>query len=146
MKKVSKSVTIREMLNAGKSVEAIVKKLKVTPALVYTVRWQAAQKNKQQNKRVRKKLHDLLKRPSVLEIKTIEQPKDEVNHPEHYTYGGIETWDFIEAKELSYHLASVIKYVSRAGKKEGNTELKDLKKAREHLDRRIKQLVNHYPV
>ena len=41
---------------------------------------------------------------------------DIVNSPAHYTYGGIETIDFIEAKQLSYHCGNVIKYVSRAGK------------------------------
>lgn len=134
MKKVSKSAIVRKMLAAGKSVETIVKQAKVTPAHVYTLRWQMAQGKKPPKKKVAE---------ASAPVKSV---KDEINHPEHYTYGGIETWDFIEAKALSYHLASVVKYVSRAGRKEGNTELKDLKKAREHLDRRIKQLVSQYPV
>jgi len=60
---------------------------------------------------------------------------DMVNHPPHYTSGGIDTIDFIEAKQLGYHLGQVIKYVSRAGKK--NDALEDLKKARWYLDREI---------
>lgn len=60
---------------------------------------------------------------------------DMVNHPPHYTEGGIETIDFIEAKGFNYHLGQVIKYVSRAGKK--NDALEDLKKARWYLDREI---------
>jgi len=64
---------------------------------------------------------------------------DMVNHPPHYKAGGIETIDFIEAKELSYHLGNVIKYVSRADHK-GN-KLEDLKKAQWYLARAIEKLV-----
>ena len=64
---------------------------------------------------------------------------DMVNHPPHYKAGGIETIDFIEAKELSYHLGNVVKYVSRADHK-GN-KLEDLKKAQWYLARAIEKLV-----
>lgn len=64
---------------------------------------------------------------------------DMVNHPPHYKAGGIETIDFIEAKELGYHLGNVIKYVSRADHK-GN-KLEDLKKAQWYLARAIEKLV-----
>jgi hypothetical protein len=64
---------------------------------------------------------------------------DMVNHPPHYKAGGIETIDFIEAKELDYHLGNVIKYVSRADHK-GN-KLEDLKKAQWYLARAIEKLV-----
>lgn len=60
---------------------------------------------------------------------------DNVDHPAHYTAGGIETIDFIEAKDLNYRLGNVIKYVSRAEKK--SDPLEDLKKARWYLDREI---------
>lgn len=63
---------------------------------------------------------------------------DMVNHPPHYKAGGIETIDFIEAKELGYHLGNVIKYVSRADHK-GN-KLEDLKKAQWYLNRAIEKL------
>ena len=63
---------------------------------------------------------------------------DEINNPDHYVYGGIETIDFIEAKKLNYHLGSVIKYISRAKHKEN--ELKDIKKAKWFLERYIKSL------
>jgi len=70
---------------------------------------------------------------------TMEEPKaDNVNHPPHYKTGGIETIDFIEAKELDYHLGNVIKYVTRA-KHKGN-ELEDLKKAQWYLERAIMKL------
>ena len=58
-----------------------------------------------------------------------------VNHPAHYKVGGIETIDFIEAKQLSYHLGNVVKYITRADHK-GNT-MEDLLKARWYLNREI---------
>jgi len=61
---------------------------------------------------------------------------DLVNHPPHYKSGGIETIDFIEAKELGYHLGNVVKYISRAGVK-SECPVEDLKKARWYLDRHI---------
>jgi hypothetical protein len=63
---------------------------------------------------------------------------DMVNHPTHYKAGGIETIDFIEAKNLGYHLGNVVKYVSRADFK-GN-KLEDLQKAKWYLDRAISNL------
>lgn len=65
-----------------------------------------------------------------------EQKKtDMVNHPPHYKAGGVETISFIEAKGLDYHLGNVVKYITRAGKKED--ELQDLQKARWYLERAI---------
>jgi hypothetical protein len=64
---------------------------------------------------------------------------DPVNHPTHYTDGGIETIDFIEAKRLGYHLGNVVKYICRAGKKGTNMGLQDLQKARWYLDRAIEK-------
>ena len=60
---------------------------------------------------------------------------DMVNHPPHYKAGGIETIDFIEAKNLGYNLGNVVKYVSRADLK-GN-KLEDLQKAKWYLERAI---------
>ena len=63
---------------------------------------------------------------------------DMVNSPPHYTTGGIETIDFIEAKELNYHLGNVVKYVTRSGHK--GDKLKDLEKAQWYLNREIDNL------
>jgi hypothetical protein len=60
---------------------------------------------------------------------------DPINNPSHYTSGGIETIDFIESKDLGYHLGNVVKYISRWKHKGG---VEDLKKARWYLDRFIK--------
>lgn len=58
---------------------------------------------------------------------------DMVNAPAHYTVGGIETIDFIEAKGLGYHLANAIKYITRAEHK-GNFD-EDISKAIWYLTR-----------
>jgi len=63
---------------------------------------------------------------------------DNVNHPSHYKMGGIETIDFIEAKNLGYHLGNVVKYITRADHK-GN-RLEDLKKAQWYLNRAISKI------
>ena len=60
---------------------------------------------------------------------------DTVNHPAHYKIGGIETIDFIEAKNLGYNLGNVVKYITRADHK-GN-KLEDLRKAQWYLTRAI---------
>lgn len=63
---------------------------------------------------------------------------DLINHPPHYTYGGIETIDVIEAWNLNYHLGNALKYISRADHK--GSKLSDLRKARWYLDREISRL------
>lgn len=67
--------------------------------------------------------------------------KDPIN-PTHYTSGGIETIDYIQAKlgddgVMAFCLGNVIKYVSRAGKKNISTELEDLKKAQWYLNKAV---------
>lgn len=61
---------------------------------------------------------------------------DPVNHPPHYKSGGIETIDFIEAKDLNYRLGNVVKYVTRAGRK-STDPIEDLQKAAWYLNREI---------
>lgn len=60
---------------------------------------------------------------------------DPVNHPSHYTVGGIETIDFIEAKQLNYNLGNVVKYLTRSEHK-GNKK-QDLQKALWYLNREL---------
>jgi len=60
---------------------------------------------------------------------------DMVNEPPHYKMGGIETIDFIEAKQFGYNLGNVVKYISRADLKGSHYE--DLLKARWYLNREI---------
>ena len=46
----------------------------------------------------------------------------------------------IEDKKLGFCLGNAIKYISRAGKKDPNKEVEDLKKANWYINRRIKEL------
>lgn len=57
--------------------------------------------------------------------------------PSHYDGGAIQPWDVIDAFGLDYYLGNVLKYTCRAGKKEGETRLKDLKKIRNFINRAI---------
>ena len=78
----------------------------------------------------------------------IDEKVDLVNHPPHYTSGGIETIDYMEAKatpeEFIGHLRlTALKYISRFGKKDDSLE--DMKKGRWYLDRLIKTLEKSMP-
>ena len=71
----------------------------------------------------------------------IEQVEDDVvNHPRYYCDGNIEVIDFIIDKKLNFNRGNVIKYVSRAGKKDINKEIEDLEKARFYLNKEIEIL------
>ncbi|KKN70557.1 hypothetical protein LCGC14_0429880 [marine sediment metagenome] len=59
---------------------------------------------------------------------------DIINHPPHYNEGNIEVIDFIEDKQLGFHLGNVVKYICRESK--GNY-LEDLEKAKWYLDREV---------
>jgi DNA polymerase III delta subunit len=68
--------------------------------------------------------------------------KEMVNHPEHYggqnnTYEAIK---IIEALDLDFHTGNALKYLVRAGKKDPEKELEDLKKAAWYIYRKIKNL------
>ena len=62
---------------------------------------------------------------------------DNVNHPAHYTDGNIEVIDFIEDKQLGFHLGNAVKYISRAGKKDPDKYIEDLQKAAWYIAREI---------
>ena len=64
---------------------------------------------------------------------------DPIN-PSHYQDGGIQAIDYIEAKNLNFHLGNAIKYISRAGKK--GDKLEDLLKAQWYLAREIERVCN----
>ena len=65
---------------------------------------------------------------------------DNVNHPSHYTSGKIEVIDFIEDKELGFHLGNAVKYISRAGRKNRDKIVEDLQKAVWYINREIGRL------
>lgn len=63
--------------------------------------------------------------------------ENEIDHPHHYTAGGIEVFDFIQSWGLDFAEGNVVKYVVR-GPFKGN-RLKDLKKARWYLNKLIER-------
>ena len=63
-----------------------------------------------------------------------------INHPSYYNDGKIEVIDFIEDKHLNFNLGNAVKYISRAGKKDANAEIDDLRKAKWYIEREIKRL------
>lgn len=68
---------------------------------------------------------------------------DIINHPSHYTHGGIETIEYMKAKstheEFCGHLRlTAIKYLSRAGLKDST--LQDIEKAEWYLRRLAQEL------
>ena len=67
---------------------------------------------------------------------------DNVNHQSHYTDGKIEVIDFIEDKKLNFHRGNAVKYLARAGKKNPEKEVEDLKKAAWYINREIERLEN----
>lgn len=79
---------------------------------------------------------------TINEPKKGAKSKEMVNHPSHY--GGednpyeaikvIEAWDL----DNDFYLGNVIKYISRAGKKDAT--LQELEKAKWYLDRKITRL------
>ena len=72
--------------------------------------------------------------------------KEMINHPNHYG-GADNVYEVIKVCEAwdlhrDAYLFNVVKYVARAGKKDPEKEIEDLKKAAFYLDRRIKLLEN----
>lgn len=65
---------------------------------------------------------------------------DVINHPSHYTFGGLEVIDAIEAWSLGFALGNAVKYIARAGRKDPAKHVEDLKKARFYIDREIARL------
>lgn len=69
--------------------------------------------------------------------------EDVIEHPSHYCEGRkYEPKDVIRDWELNFNLGNAIKYISRAGRKENNSLLQDLKKARQYLDFEINFIEN----
>ena len=69
--------------------------------------------------------------------------KEMVNHPDHYQFGENNIYEAIKVIEewnLGFNLGNTVKYLSRAGKKNKEKELEDLKKALWYLERQINNL------
>lgn len=59
--------------------------------------------------------------------------------PSHYQ-GTIQPIDLINAQNLNFNLGNVVKYVCRAGKKQGENVLSDLEKAKNYINYEIERL------
>ncbi len=162
---MSKAKRIQALLKSGKSIKEVAKATKSSEAYVYYVRWTEKKRGETTPKKAKKKaqfksprsrlVQDIFQMKKALDTveskptKLFIQPQykdaaikiladnDLINHPPHYKAGGIETIDFIEAKDLNYRLGNVVKYVSRAGKKDGSDPVQDLEKAMFYLKREI---------
>ena len=77
------------------------------------------------------------------EVKMDENVPDMVNHPQHYTQGGIECIDALKAATVGKRgieavcVANVIKYLWRYEKKNG---IEDIRKAKFYIERLLKEL------
>ena len=162
IKKVTKAAQIRSYVAANPKAKSadVAKAIGVTPAYVATVMWTAKKKAK-----VAKKAKLTLPKPDWkqlglfssdapvgvevggLRLTEVGNGKvrwvkpDAVNNPAHYTVGGIETIDFIEAKKLGYNLGNVVKYITRADHKDN--KLEDLRKAQWYLEREVWNVENN---
>ena len=151
--KLNKIEVVRNLLSANPKIKTseVMEKLKTSKTYTYVLMSKARKLNKE-SKPEGKLLYRLTGSQAIFAEKVgipIEdyaklhgevvgvQP-DPVNHPKHYTAGGIETIDFIEAKRLGYNLGNVVKYITRSGLK-GN-QLEDLRKAQWYLTREINTL------
>ena len=61
------------------------------------------------------------------------------NTPQHYQ-GSIQPIDLINAQDLNFNLGNVVKYVCRAGKKQGENVLSDLEKAKNYINYEIERI------
>lgn len=74
---------------------------------------------------------------------------DVVNHPKHYTSGKYEVIDMIAEMvkhydgEVAYDLGNTVKYIARAGIKNPDTLVEDLRKSAWYLNRAIEKLENN---
>lgn len=59
--------------------------------------------------------------------------------PTHYQ-GYVQPIDLINAQDLNFNLGNVVKYVCRAGKKEGENTLSDLEKAKDYINFEIERV------
>ena len=65
--------------------------------------------------------------------------KERINHPSHYNnVKGIECIEVVE--NFNFNRGNAIKYIWRAGEKEKDTEIEDLKKAIWYIQREIERI------
>ncbi len=65
---------------------------------------------------------------------------EKIDHPSHYAYGTIEAIEVIDDWKLGFSLGNAVKYICRAGHKEGNSAVQDLRKASWYINHEIERL------
>jgi hypothetical protein len=66
---------------------------------------------------------------------------DLVNDPPHYKFGNnVEVIDLTE--QLSFNRGNAVKYLARAGRKDGGDELQDLRKALWYIQREVDRVAS----
>lgn len=84
------------------------------------------------NKRSKKLKGDLL---------NLAKDKESVDHPDHYLKStGHEVIDVIRAWKLNFELGNAVKYIARAGRKNPEKYIEDLKKAIWYINEEIEQI------
>ena len=71
--------------------------------------------------------------------KNLDYKMNNKNTPSHYQ-GTIQPIDLINAQNLNFNLGNVVKYVCRAGKKQGENVLSDLEKAQNYINYEIERI------
>lgn len=73
--------------------------------------------------------------------KTFQEESDKnIDHPNHYRPGIYEAINVINAWKLNFSLGNAVKYICRAGHKDPNKEIEDLKKALFYIQSEIDRI------
>ena len=78
-----------------------------------------------------------------MEVDELAVRNDLISHPEHYRPGVYEAINVIRAWELNFAMGNALKYICRAGRKDPETEIEDLRKAIFYLQSQIVSLESH---
>ena len=111
--------------------------------VVYQIKSDAGLSKPRTNKTAKPKAKKAAPRKARAKQVTVEiEEVDEVNHPPHYGFGGIEVIDYIKAKLTpeefrGYLKGNVIKYISRDDHKNG---IVDWNKADWYVDRYVEEV------
>lgn len=87
-----------------------------------------------------KKIKEMQQMIESLSLKKKEANQDEVNHPKHYISdpSGIECIQIV--RHRNFNIGNAIKYLWRAGLKDGNSDIQDLQKAVWYIQDEIERL------
>ncbi len=75
----------------------------------------------------------------IEELDEQQPPTTSQNTPSHYQ-GTIQPIDLINAQDLNFNLGNVVKYICRAGNKQGENILTDLEKAKDYINFEIERV------